>query len=75
GEEDCAITINGKKNNLGLRDFFNFSEKYNIPQKITRNLLDKKQLILDSIKDSQLNSDFRKKLTAIVLERFSRLTE
>jgi len=75
GEEDCAITINGKKNNLGLRDFFNFSEKYNIPQKITRNLLDKKQLILDSIKDSQLNSGFRKKLTAIVLERFSRLTE
>ncbi|MBA3052232.1 MAG: HipA domain-containing protein [Candidatus Omnitrophica bacterium] len=75
GEEDCAITINGKKNNLGLRDFFNFSEKYNIPQKITRNLLDKKQIILDSIKDSQLNSDFRKKLTAIVLERFSRLTE
>ncbi len=75
GEEDCAITVNGKKNNLGIRDFLSFSEKYNIPEKITGRLLDKKQLIISSIKTSQLNSDFRKKLTAIVLERFSRLTK
>ena len=74
GEEDAALSVNGKKNNLRKGDFLAFAAKYNIPEKITANILDKKQLILDAIADSQLTVDFRKKLKAIVEERFARLS-
>ncbi|MCD6312124.1 MAG: HipA domain-containing protein [Elusimicrobia bacterium] len=74
GEEDCAITINGKKNNLGMEDFLAFAAKYNIPEKITYNILDKKQLALNAIANSQLSPDFRTKLKTIVEERLSILS-
>lgn len=72
-EEDFALTLNGKKNNLGKNDFKAFSDKFNIPQKITENILEKKHLFFESISDSQLNSGYKNKLSEIVEERFSRL--
>lgn len=73
-EDDFALALNGKKNNLKKSDFKAFSDKFNIPQKITDNILAKKQLFFDLINDSQLSPDYKKKISEIVLERFSRLT-
>lgn len=75
GEEDCTLTINGKKNNVQMKDFLVFAAKYNIPEKISHNILEKKQLILDAIADSVLSPDFKAKLKTIVKERFARLSE
>lgn len=72
-EEDFALAINGNKNKLSIEDFMVFSAKFDIPKKITENILNKKTLIIDLIKDSQLSFDFKNRLTEIVLERFSRL--
>jgi len=72
-EDDFALTINGKKNKLNIKDFIAFADSFNIPEKITKNILDKKELIISLIKDSQLSVDYRRRLTEIVLERFSRL--
>lgn len=73
GEEDFALTLSGKRNNLKLKDFILFSEKYNIPHKITDKILSKKQVFFDLINDSQLNAEYKDKLSEIVSERFSRL--
>ncbi|MCK5706663.1 MAG: HipA domain-containing protein, partial [Candidatus Aureabacteria bacterium] len=72
-EEDIALTLNGKKNNLRIDDFIAFSNKFSIPKKITENILSKKQLFFDLIDDSQLSPNYREKLSEIVSERFSRL--
>ena len=72
-EEDFALTINGKKNRLSIDDFLVFANLFNIPEKITTNILNKKELIIALIKDSQLDSKYRESLIKIVLERFSRL--
>ena len=71
--EDCALSINGKKNNLKIDDFLSFSDKFNIPKKITDNIISKKGLIIDLIKDSQLSAEYKNKLIEIVSKRYSRL--
>lgn len=72
-KEEFALSINGKKNKLKIEDFIAFANKLNIPQKITDNILSKKQLFFDLINDSQLSTDYKEKLSEIVSERFSRL--
>ena len=72
-EEDFALTINGKKNKLNIDDFLSFANLFNIPEKVTTKILNKKELILALIKDSQLDLEYRESLIEIVLERFSRL--
>ncbi len=72
-KEEFALSINGKKNKLKIADFIAFANKFNIPQKITDNMLSKKQLFFDLINDSQLSPDYKEKLSEIVSERFSRL--
>ena len=72
-KEEFALSINGKKNKLKIEDFITFANKLNIPQKITDNMLSKKQLFFDLINDSQLSPDYKEKLSEIVSERFSRL--
>lgn len=72
-KEEFALSINGKKNKLKIEDFIAFANKLNIPQKITDNILSKKQLFFDLINDSQLSPDYKEKLSEIVSERFSRL--
>ena len=72
-KEEFALSINGKKNKLKIEDFTTFADKLNIPQKITDNILSRKQLFFDLINDSQLSPDYKEKLSEIVSERFSRL--
>ncbi len=72
-EEDLALALNGKKNNIQLADFAAFSNKFGIPEKVMNNMTAKKQLIIDQIDDSRLNPEYKEKLTQIVTERFRRL--
>ncbi|MCK5398819.1 HipA domain-containing protein [bacterium] len=72
-EEDLALALNGKKNNIQLTDFAAFSDKFSIPEKVMNNMTAKKQLIIDQIDDSQLNPEYKEKLIQIVTERFQRL--
>ncbi len=71
-EEDFALALNGKKNNLRKSDFEEFSGRFNIPWKITEKILEEKQIFFDLIADSQLSPDYKEKLSGIVSERFSR---
>ncbi|MDD3626127.1 MAG: HipA domain-containing protein [bacterium] len=72
-EEDSALPINGKSNKLTINDFLQFSDRFNIPYKITERIISKKALILDLIKDSMLSPEFIQNLTGIVKERIGRL--
>lgn len=71
-EEDSALAINGRKNNLSYTDFMAFSDTFNIPEKITHNIVGKKLLFFELINDSKLSLSYKEKLSGIVEERFSR---
>ena len=73
-EEDLALTLNGKKNNINKNDFKNFAETLKIETKVSyRNILEKIGLINNLIKNSTITLDEKKKLLNIVKERASRL--
>jgi len=73
-EEDTALTINGKKNNIKRSDFDIFADTLEINTvEIFNNFLGRIDLICDLIKDSYLNENDKQKLTEIVHERISRL--
>ncbi len=77
GEEDFALPIQGKKNNINGKDFIKFLNFLKIPEKAGMNILlkfsNQKQLILGIIKDSILEDGEKQKLLKIVTERYSRL--
>jgi len=73
-EEDSALTINGKKNNLTRNDFNTFAEYLRIPEKIRyEKFIGKAEQIKSFITTSQLPEDFKTKFTEIVLSRYTRL--
>jgi len=73
-EEDLALTLNGKKNNINKNDFEKFAETLKIATRVSyRNILGKIGLISSSIKNSILSIDEKKKLLTIVKERSERL--
>ncbi len=73
-KDEFGIYINGKKSRITIKDFKAVSSKFNIPEKITTNILNKKSNIIELIKDSQLGQEDMQRLLEIVNERFSRLT-
>ncbi len=73
-EEDSALTINGKKNNLTHNDFAALAEYLKIPQKVRyEKFMGKTALIKQFIQESQLPQDFKAKFIEIVLSRYERL--
>ncbi len=73
-EEDSALTINGKKNNLTHNDFGALAEYLKIPQKIRyEKFFGKTALIKQFIQKSQLPKEFKAKFIEIVLSRYERL--
>ncbi len=73
-EEDSALTINGKKNNLTHNDFGALAEHLKIPQKVRYDKFSgKKSLINRFIQESQLPQNFKAKFIEIVTSRFERL--
>lgn len=73
-EEDSALTINGKKNNLTHNDFSSLAEYLKIPQKIRyEKFSGKTALIKQFIQKSQLPNTFKTQFIEIVLSRYERL--
>ncbi len=73
-EEDSALTINGKKNNLTRDDFDAFAEDLKIPQKVRyEKFLGQTNRIKQFIQTCQLPNDFKKKFVEIVASRYDRL--
>jgi len=73
-EEDSAITINGKKNNLTRGDFDTLAEYLNIPIKIRYEKFENKfNMIKKYIESSFLDEKKQEQFIEIVKERLSRL--
>lgn len=74
GEEDFALSINGKRNNIEKKDFDALFEYLNIPnQKINRNILDKKDIIIELISDSLLEEQQKIQVINIVKDRSAKI--
>ncbi len=73
-EEDSALMINGRKNNLTHNDFDILAEVLKIPQKIRYDkFVGKAALVKQFIQESQLPKDFKTKFIQIVCSRYERL--
>jgi serine/threonine-protein kinase HipA len=73
-EEDSAITINGKKNNLKRRDFDKLAEYLNIPMKVRYEKFEKKfDVIKKIIETSQIDQEKQKRFNEIIKDRTARL--
>jgi len=76
-EEDLALSMNSKRNNITGRDFKKFSHYLQIPPKafakMLSHLLEKKDIIEESIENSTLDEDEKKGFLDIVNERYRRL--
>jgi serine/threonine-protein kinase HipA len=77
GEEDLALPMNGKRNNITVRDFRKFSNYLKIPakayDKILSHYLEGKDMIVDAIEHSALDEEEKQGLLDIVKDRYRRL--
>lgn len=75
-EEESALTINGKKNNLLKEDFDNLANNFKIPEKVRyMTFSGKKQIFEEHIKRSFLPENHKNSFQDIVNKRFSILFE
>jgi serine/threonine-protein kinase HipA len=75
-EEDSALTINGKKNNLTSKDFDSLREYLKIPEKaVAGKFINQANTIIDAIAVSDLTADEKEKLTNIVKIRINRISK
>jgi len=75
-EEDSALTINGKKNNLARKDFDELANALKINSKASyKNILGSIKTIDRLIKNSLLTDEEKKSLSSIVKERALRLSK
>ena len=74
GEEDCALTLNGKKNNLTRKDFDALADLLEIPQRVRYEKFEgKEKAVKELIAGSRLPGDLKKTFAEIVLSRYERL--
>lgn len=73
-EEDTALTLNGKKNNIQKPDFIKFAKYLKIPEKAINLFIDKKAEIQKIIDNSYLDRQEKERFKEIVNEKYSRLT-
>ncbi|MBF0252530.1 MAG: HipA domain-containing protein [Candidatus Omnitrophica bacterium] len=73
-EEESAIAINGKKNNLSIKDFEAVAESLNIPKKVRYRLFEgKKNVFIKHATDSFLPEENKETFIALVEQRSSTL--
>ena len=73
-EEDTALTLNGKKNKITIKDFQALAEYFGIANKeINGKLLSSKKEIIAFVKKSILEKSEKNRLSDIIEERYSRL--
>ena len=73
--KDLALTLHGKKKNLGRNDFIAFGKNINIlkPERIIDNLLGYEKLFYKTIQESILSPDLKEKFVKKMIIRFNRL--
>ncbi len=75
--KELALSISGKKNKIKIDNFINLAKNYNLLdvqiERIFKNYIDKKHLIIDTINDSLLSEELKIKYINIVLNRYNRL--
>lgn len=73
-EEDSAITINGKKNNLNRGDFEHLADYLNVPAKIRFEKFENKfDIMKEIIASSHIDKEKQERFIKIVEERLNRL--
>ncbi|MBI5418154.1 HipA domain-containing protein [Candidatus Poribacteria bacterium] len=75
-EEDLALTINGKKNNIKKNDFYSFGNYLGINKKYTEEVFDKylnTEKLLNNI--TEINNNISEKLKLIIKERVERFVK
>ncbi|MGL4485126.1 MAG: HipA domain-containing protein [Anaerovoracaceae bacterium] len=74
-KEQLALTLNGKKRNIGRKDFLSYGEKCAISEKTTKNILNKlcslKVDFLDICNDSYLADEQKIKMKELIKERIA----
>jgi serine/threonine-protein kinase HipA len=74
GEEDCALTLNGKKHNLTRKDFDSLADYLEIPPRVRYEKFEGKiTAIKELVAKSTLPADLRKTFVDIVFSRYERL--
>ncbi len=74
GEEDSALTINGKKNKLKREDFERLADYLNIPIKVRYERFEKSlNLMTTIIKNAKIKGESQERFIGIIKERLSRL--
>lgn len=73
-EEDTALSLNGKRNNLTRKDFMRFAEYLGVPEKVVKARLkiDAKYMT-NLINNSLLDQNEKERLKSIINERISRI--
>ena len=73
-EEDLALTLCGKKNNLTRADFDVFAEDLKIPEKVRYDKFERRgTFIKQMISSGRLPDDFKRRFETIVSSRYDRL--
>ncbi len=74
GEEDSALSINGRKNELKREDFDKFADYLIIPIKIRYEKFEKSLTLMETIiKNSEIKEEVQKQFINIIKERLSRM--
>lgn len=76
-ESDCALTLNGKQNQIDMGDFEQFAKTIGIPPKVVSGIFDRfnqgHALIVGELLSSRLPGDMQDKVRRIMEERNQRL--
>ncbi len=74
GEEDSALSINGRKNELKREDFDKFADYLSMPIKIRYEKFEKSLTLMETIiKNSEIKKEVQKQFINIIKERLSRI--
>jgi len=76
-ETDCALTINGKQNNIKLGDLMQLGDTLKIPSRVVGTIVERFQgsasTITEQVQRSRLSADMQDKVRRILDERHQRL--
>ena len=73
-DDESALAINGKNNNLGRKDFDVLADRFNIPIKVRYEKFEKKfDMMKKNIESSYIDKEKQKRFIEIIKERIGRL--
>lgn len=76
-EADCALTLNGKQNKIGMGDFKQLGDTLKIPIKVVGAIMERFRkgfpIMMDMLPHSRLSDDMRDRIRRVMEERHQRL--